>query len=105
MNTFAARFLDRKKTAWISLLVAACMASLQAAQNSDSTIALKRDPEPVGRAQLESSSFSDIVKRVSPSVVKITTQLTPRKVAMIPGFPGFDGERGGPGMPAIPRGG
>ncbi len=102
MNTFAAHLLNRRKAAWTSLLVATAMAGLQAAGNSDSAITLKRDPEPVGRAQPESASFADIVKRVSPSVVKITTQLPPRKMVPLPGFPGLDGERG---APRIPRGG
>ena len=102
MNTFAAHLLNRRKAAWTSLLVATAMAGLQAAGNSDSAITLKRDPEPVGHAQPESASFADIVKRVSPSVVKITTQLPFRKMVPLPGFPGLDGERGAPG---IPRGG
>ena len=55
-------------------MMAGALAGLQAAQEADSAIALKRDTQPVARGQLESTSFSDVVKRVSPSVVKITTK-------------------------------
>ncbi len=86
--------------------MAGALAGLQAAQDSNSAIMLKRDTQPVARGQLESTSFSDVVKRVSPSVVKITTQVSARKIALAPnGFPGFDEGRGAPEMRPIPRGG
>ncbi|MGB9274228.1 MAG: trypsin-like peptidase domain-containing protein, partial [Terrimicrobiaceae bacterium] len=92
---------------WTVLVMAGALAGLQAAQDSNSALTLKRDTQPVARGQqLESTSFSDVVKRVSPSVVKITTQVSTRKIAVAPnGFPGFDGERGAPEMRLIPQGG
>ncbi len=60
------------------------------AQSHGSSIAIKRDAQPVTRGQLERASFSDVVKLVSPSVVKITTETKARKVALgeneIPGM-------------------
>ena len=57
-----------------------------------SAIDLKRDATPVARGQLEAASFSSVVKRVSPSVVKITTETKAKRVsanaANLP--PGFD---------------
>ena len=57
-----------------------------------SSIDLKRDATPVARGQLEAASFSTIVKRVAPSVVKITTETKAKRVAAnaanLP--PGFD---------------
>ena len=57
-----------------------------------SSIDLKRDATPVARGQLEAASFSTIVKRVAPSVVKITTETKAKRVstnaANLP--PGFD---------------
>ncbi len=54
-----------------------------------SAIDLKRDATPVARGQLEAASFSSVVKRVSPAVVKITTETKAKRVAaQLP--PGFD---------------
>jgi serine protease Do len=57
-----------------------------------SSIDLKRDTTPVARGQLEAASFSNVVKRVAPSVVKITTETKAKRVsanaANLP--PGFD---------------
>jgi serine protease Do len=108
MNISAARILKPRKALWTILVMAGALAGLQGAQDSDSAITLKRDTQPLGREQekQESTSFSNIVKRVSPTVVKITTQVSARKLAAAPpGFPGFDGERGAPEMRLIPRSG
>ena len=106
MNSSASRSFNHTKAVWTVLVMAGALAGLQAAQDFNSAITLKRDTQPVARGQLESTSFSDVVKRVSPSVVKITTQVSTRKIAVAPnGFPGFDGERGAPEMRLIPQGG
>ncbi len=106
MKSYAARLLNRRKAAWTFLLVAGTIAGLQGAQDFNSAITLKRDTQPVSRGQLESSSFSEIVKRVSPSVVKITTQVAARRILAAPdGFPGLGGRRGAPEMRLIPQGG
>jgi serine protease Do len=106
MKSSAAPLLNRRKVAWTVLLVAGALAGgLQGAPDSNSAITLKRDTQPVSRGQLESSSFSEIVKRVSPSVVKITTQVAARRTAAPDGFPGLGGRRGAPEMRWIPQGG
>jgi serine protease Do len=55
-------------------------------------IEIKRDATPVARGQLEAASFSAVVKRVAPSVVKITTETKAKRIsanaAQLP--PGFD---------------
>lgn len=83
MNTSSSSFLSRRKAAWTAglLAIAGVFAGVQAAQNSNPPIALKRDAQPVNRGQLERASFSDVVKRVSPSVVKITTETKAKRVA------------------------
>ncbi|MBI5692342.1 MAG: DegQ family serine endoprotease [Verrucomicrobia bacterium] len=54
-------------------------------------VAVKRDPTPVNRGTLEAASFSPVVKRVAPSVVKITTSTKAKRVAANPNqVPGFD---------------
>ena len=85
--------LLRRRAVWITavLALAGVFAGLHAAQTSTSAIALKRDSQPVQRGQLERASFSDVVKRVSPSVVKITTQTKAHNIATGPNeFPGAD---------------
>ena len=115
MNS-SSRFLSRRKAACAAgvLAVAGVLAGLQAAQDSNPTLALKREAQPVARGQIEGASFSDVVKRVSPSVVKITTQIAARKVAAGANkFPGFDhptfrdffGGRGAPEMHQAPQSG
>jgi serine protease Do len=65
------------------LALAGVFAGVQAAQTTASpSVAIKRDAQPVTRGQLESASFSNVVKQVSPSVVKITTETKAKKVAM-----------------------
>ena len=57
--------------------------------STKSAIDLKRDTTPVAGGQLEAASFSSVVKRVSPAVVKITTETKAKRVAaQLP--PGFD---------------
>src|SRR5260221_13724421 len=92
MNT-TSPLINRGRAIWTAgtLALAGLIAGLYGAQNSSPAIALKRDTQPVQRGQLERASFSDVVKRVSPSVVKITTQTKARKVAMgANDLPGMD---------------
>jgi serine protease Do len=83
MNLSAPSYLSRNKPALTAgvLVAAGVLTGLLAAQDSNPTITLKRDEEPIARAQLENASFANVVKRVSPSVVKITTEITNRQVA------------------------
>jgi serine protease Do len=57
-------------------------------------INLKRDEGVVNRGMIESASFAGVVKRVAPSIVKVTVQIRPRNASMESGdegspFPGF----------------
>ena len=106
MKPTAAHYLRTFQSGLTLLVITGALAGLQAAQEPDSGIALKRDMQPVARRQGEGNSFSDVVKRVSPSVVKITTQSQARRIALAPGgFPGFNRERVGPGMRMVPLSG
>jgi serine protease Do len=105
MNPSASSYLSRNKPALTAgiLAVAGVLTGLLAAQESNPTITLKRDEQPIARGQLESASFADVVKRVAPSVVKITTEISGRKVAAGRNeFPGFGG---GPELRRAPQGG
>ena len=76
-----------------ALALVGVFAGLHAAPSTatKAPVAVKRDSEPVNRGQLESASFSSVVKRVAPSVVKITTQTKARRVAAnVQDFPGLD---------------
>ena len=89
------RLLNRRRAASAAglLALAGIFAGLYAAQSTTSTsaVAVKRDSQPVNRGPLENGSFSSVVKRVAPSVVKVTTQTKAKRVAVNQGqFPGFD---------------
>ncbi|MBE7540140.1 MAG: DegQ family serine endoprotease [Opitutaceae bacterium] len=53
-----------------------------ASTSSNARVEVKRDAQPINRSQLEPASFSKVVKRVSPSVVKITTETKARRVGI-----------------------
>jgi Do/DeqQ family serine protease len=86
--------LNRRRAVLVAgvLALAGTLAGVYGSQTStgSTSIALKRDEQPVTRGQLERASFSDVVKRVSPSVVKITTQTKAKNVRMNGQFPGMD---------------
>ena len=84
-----------RATALVAVGLFALAGALVAASTTGSTkssIDLKRDATPVARGQLEAASFSSVVKRVAPSVVKITTETKAKRVsanaAQLP--PGMD---------------
>jgi len=83
MNDSSSSRPQFRRAAWLAglLALAGVFAGLNGAQDSNPAIALKHDNQPVTRGQLERASFSDVVKRVSPSVVKITTETRPRATA------------------------
>jgi serine protease Do len=94
MNTHSTLF-NRRKALWAAgaLALAGVFAAGAQSVSSDSkpAVEVKRDTEPVNRGPLENGSFSNVVKRVAPSVVKITTSTKARKVATSADpFPGFD---------------
>jgi S1-C subfamily serine protease len=61
--------------------LAGALVGASATGGAKSSIELKRDATPVARGQLEAASFSNVVKRVSPAVVKITTETKSKRVA------------------------
>jgi serine protease Do len=94
MNTHSNTF-NRRKALWAAgaLALAGAFAAGAQSVSSDSkpAVEVKRDTDPVNRGPLETGSFSSVVKRVAPSVVKITTTTKARKVAADANqFPGFD---------------
>jgi serine protease Do len=119
MNTHNSS-LHRRRSLWAAgvLSLAGVFAGLHATQNSAPAIDLKRDEQPVNRGQLERASFSEVVKRVSPSVVKITTETRAKRTSargnqgLPPGledhplFRDYFGGRGGaPDMRQAPQAG
>jgi len=92
MNTFLSKPVVRRSAAWSGAFFAAAalLAGVYAAADTNPALALKRDTQPVNRGQLERASFADVVKRVSPSVVKITVQTKPHRVRANGGAPGMD---------------
>ena len=90
MNTHTTLF-NRRKALWAAGVLALAGAFAAGAQSSNNAVAVKRDPQPVNRGPLETGSFSNVVKRVAPSVVKITTMTKAKRVAgNVNQFPGFD---------------
>ena len=88
-------FFNRRKGLWAAGALALAGAFAAGAQSASSetkpAVEVKRDAQPVNRGPLETGSFSNVVKRVAPSVVKITTSTKARKVAANANqFPGFD---------------
>src|SRR6266542_3073566 len=90
MNNQTSLF-NRRKALWAAGVLALAGAFAAGAQSSNNAVAVKRDPQPVNRGPLETGSFSSVVKRVAPSVVKITTSTKAKRVAgNVNQFPGFD---------------
>ncbi len=85
MNTTSNSFFNRRKAlvAAGALAIAGAFAAGAQSNNPDSqpAVAIKRDSQVVNRGTLEAASFSSVVKRVSPSVVKITTETKAKRVA------------------------
>src|SRR5262245_55897520 len=74
MNSTQTLF-NRRKALWAAGALALAGAFAAGAQSSTKPVVeIKRDTHVVNRGTLESASFSSVVKRVAPSVVKITTE-------------------------------
>jgi|CZKI01.1.fsa_nt_gi serine protease Do len=108
-----ATLLRRSAIGAACLLASGLHASVDAAQPAPHGLALKRDDHAVNRGPLESSSYAGVVKRVAPSIVKITIQISHRHASLGGGddgsqFPGlndpffrqFFGNR----IPVVPEG-
>ena len=83
MNPTHFAFL-RRRSAWATGLaaIALLLAGAHGAAGASSPLVLKQDAQPVSRGPLERASYSDIVKRVAPSVVKITSETKAKRVRM-----------------------
>ena len=95
MNTLPQSLFNRRQALWAASVLALAGAFAAGAQSANTTdkadakpaVSVKRDAQPVNRGPMEMGSFSHVVKRVAPSVVKITTSTKSRRVAaQIPGF-------------------
>jgi serine protease Do len=94
MNSSIQNAFTRRRSIWAAgaLALAGVFAGVYGAQatNSNPAIALKRDAQPANRDRLERASFSDVIKRVSPSVVKVTMHAKAHRVALNSNeYPGF----------------
>src|ERR1041385_1835836 len=75
----------RRRSLWAAGVVAlagAIAGSAAQNPNSNPAIALKPDAQPANRDKLERASFSDVIKRVSPSVVTVTMHTKAKRVAL-----------------------
>jgi serine protease Do len=92
MNSSISRQSARRGALWPAglLALASLLTVVHGAATANPPLALKRDAQPVARGQLERASFSDVVKRVSPSVVKITTRTKPHRVKGSGEIPGME---------------
>ena len=84
MKTTLSDLLHRRFV-WAAGLVAAAgllAGAAGAAGSTSAPLTLKHDSQTVSRGQLEKASYSDIVKRVAPSVVKITSEIKAKRVKM-----------------------
>ncbi len=80
MNTSS--LFNRSRAAWAAgiIVLGGALAGIAAQSPGNAAISVHRDPAPVKRGPMEPSSFSDVVKRVSPAVVKITTETKAKAV-------------------------
>jgi serine protease Do len=96
---------------------AGLFAAIDSVGTSPHALTLKRDTGAVNRGTIESASFAGVVKRVAPSIVKVTVEMNSRRVSLDQGgegspFPGmidprlrqFFGNRM-PSAPEIPESG
>ena len=82
-NDNRATLLRRASLGAACILAAAGLyASVDVAKLAKQELVLKTDYKAVDRGPLESSSFSSVVKRVAPSIVKITVQINARHVSL-----------------------
>jgi serine protease Do len=61
---------------------AGLIAAVETSTAPKSLIDLKRDPSAVNRGMLETASYSGVVKRVAPSIVKVTVLIKPTRASL-----------------------
>ena len=84
--TASLRTFNRRPAAFAAACVVALAGAFAAGAQSSkpdatSAVDLRRDSREVNRGPLESGSFSSVVKRVAPGVVKITTSTKAKRLA------------------------
>jgi serine protease Do len=87
------------------------LAAIDSAPPAKHSIDLKRDDSTVSRGTIESASFASVVKRVAPSIVKVTVEIKPHRGELESGDaspqPGWNGpdlrQFFGNRMPAAPE--
>jgi serine protease Do len=83
MNTSQSSLLRRACVVCAFLVGSAgLVAAIDVAKPSKSELAIKHDEAAVNRGPLESASFAGVVKRVAPSIVKVTVQMNARHASM-----------------------
>ncbi len=83
MNTSS--LFTRQRAVWAAgiLALGGVLVGVHGAQSDGkSAVEVHRDTTPVNRGPLEQSSFADVVKRVSPSVVKIVTETKAKRIEL-----------------------
>jgi len=89
MNTTRSPHLRRAALASAFILAAAGLfAAVDTASPGKNSISLNRDDSSVNRGGLETASFAGVVKRVAPSIVKVTVQMRPSQVSFEQGEDG-----------------
>jgi serine protease Do len=83
MNNSHHPFLKRAALVCAFILgTAGLVASIDVAKPTKSGLSIKHDDATVNRGQIESASFAGVVKRVAPSIVKVTVQINARHTSM-----------------------
>jgi serine protease Do len=98
MNKDSRNTLLRRASLGAAFLIATAglVAAIDVAAPGKAALALKHDDVTVDRGPIEAASFSGVVKRVAPSIVKVTVQMNARNASMESGGeenvlpPGFD---------------
>jgi serine protease Do len=88
-NSYSSLFRRVLLGSAVLALGAGLAAAVETSRPAASDFVLKRDGQPVNRGLMEPASFAAIVKRVAPSVVKITVEIPARSVSLNPGDGGF----------------
>jgi serine protease Do len=70
------------------LATAGLFAAVDTASSGRNSVELQRDPSAVNRGSLETASYAGVVKRVAPSIVKVTVLIKPRDVSFEQGQDG-----------------
>jgi serine protease Do len=97
MNNDSRKSLLRRAALGAAFLIATggLVAAIDVAAPGKAALVLREDAVSVNRGPIEAASFSGVVKRVAPSIVKVTVQMKARPASMESGEenglpPGFD---------------